>query len=324
MKDNTNTLVSANKILVLAPHPGDESLGCGGTIARYSMMGKELRVLIISTGNAENAKVKVAVDLIKEEAQKACKILGVNKVDFMDFPDGTIHNHYDDVKQGVMNLIQSYNPDIIFSPSPVELHVDHMAMSKITLSLLGELGSFKAAFYEIHSPVRYNCKMDITDTIGLKEKAVLCYKASLLQKSENTLNAIKGLNVYRSFDSLRKGFFEAFYVLTVGKNEDEIIDWLTYGLTKEASSYKLLSQLKKVDRLLAEYQQGLKKINELGGLLRERDEKIEQLERKCNTTENINMLNVVHSLYRIRDKILPYNSGRRGVYDKIVRKIKKK
>jgi predicted ATP-dependent endonuclease of OLD family len=143
--------------------------------------------------------------------------------------------------------------------------------------------------------------------MDIKERAILCYHYGLLEKPEEMLNAIRGLNAYRSFAFLKKGFFEAFYVIDVNEDEDEMIDWLTYSLSKEASSYKFLSEFKKVDQLLAEYQNSLKKINELSELLRERDRKIEQLESKYGAIENSSILNIVYAFYKkIRDIIMPH------------------
>lgn len=324
MNDNFNILFSAKRILVLSPHPDDESLGCGGTIAQYTKMGKQVHVGIISKGDAVDVKIDNIVNIRKKEAYKACEFLGVKNVIFMEFPDTTLNKHYDEVRQRIRDVIQTYNPDIIFSPSPIDEHDDHVVVSKITFSLLKELCSFKVAFYEIYSPIRYNCIIDISDMIGVKESAIRCYHYGLLEKPEEMLNAVRGLNAYRSFAFLKKGFFEAFYVIDANEDEDEMIDWLTHGLSKEASSYKFLSEFKKADQLLVEYQNSLRKINELNDLLKEKDRKIEQLESNYGAIEHNNKLNNIYTIHKIRDIILPYNTKRRLLYDKVVKKIKPK
>ena len=203
---------SVDRILVLAPHPDDETLGCGGTIALYAGMGKEVCVAVISKGEAVNVQADDVVDLRRKETQRAAEILKIKQVVFMDFPDTGLDTWYDEVKHGIMDVIQTFKPDIVFSPSPMDVHNDHVVVSKITMSLLKEFSSFKVAFYEIYCPIRYNCIVDIADVIEIKKKAVMCYHYSLLEKPEDMLFAIEGLNAYRSFEFLRKGFFEVFYV----------------------------------------------------------------------------------------------------------------
>lgn len=313
-----HVLHSGDRILVLAPHPDDETLGCGGTIALYASMGKKVCVAIITKGEAVNVKAENVVELRRKEAYRAAEILQIKQVVFMDFPDTGLSMRHDEVERGIRSLIQTFNPDIVFAPSPMDLHDDHVVVSRITMSLLKEFRSLKLAFYEIYNPIRYNCIIDITDVIDIKRKAAMCYYYSLLEKPENFLFAMEGLNAYRSFDFLNKGFFEAFYVITAADSEDTIIEWLTHGLSKEASSYRFLSELKKVDQLLAAYQHSLRKIDEL----KEKEREFEQHETKWNAIENSAAMKVVNKFYRIRDGILPPNTKRRRLYEAIMRRIK--
>lgn len=324
MDECIKNFYSANRILVLAPHPDDETLGCGGTIAKLARSGRNVCVLVISMGGAVNVKIKGLVDIRKNEAYKACEILGVKELFFRDFPDGGLDKHYDEVKESIRSVIKSYNPDIIFSPSVMDLHPDHVTTSKITLSLLKEFNSFKVAFYEVYTPIRFNCIIDITDMIEIKEKAAICYKYSLLEKPENMFHAIKGLNAYRSFDFLNSGFFEVFYIINATDSEDEIIDWLTHGLSKEASSYRFLSEFKKADQLLVEHQEALVEINELKELLKEKEKKIENIGEKYKALEDSEILKIVYYIYKMRDAVLPHNTKRRLLYNAIVEKIKSK
>jgi len=312
-----NMLNSGNRILVLAPHPDDETLGCGGTIALYAGMGKEVCAAIISKGEAVNVKAEDIADLRRKETYRAAEILKIRQVIFMDFPDTALNTFYDEVKQGLRDLMQTFKPDIVFAPSPMDLHEDHVVVSRIAMSLMKEFSSFKVAFYEIYSPIRYNCIIDITDVIDIKKKAVMCYHYSLLEKPESMFFAMEGLNAYRSFEFMKKGYFEAFYVITAVDGEDTIIEWLTHGLSKEASSYKFLSQLKKVDQLLSAYQQSLKKIDELENKERE----LEQYEDKRNAVKHSVAIKVI---YGIRDGIFPFNTKRRRLYEAVVNRIKLK
>jgi N-acetylglucosamine malate deacetylase 1 len=308
-----NVLNRGDRILVLAPHPDDETLGCGGTIALYAGMGKEVCAAIISKGEAVNVKAEDIADLRRKEAYRAAEILQIRQVVFMDFPDTALNAWYDEVKQGIRGLIQTFKPDIVFAPSPMDLHEDHVVVSRIAMSLLKELGSFKVAFYEIYSPIRYNCIVDITGVIDIKKKAAMCYHYSLLEKPENIVFAMEGLNAYRSFDFLRKGFFEAFYVIASTHSDDTIIEWLTHGLSKEAAACKYLSEFKKIETLLAEYRNCLDKVKELQQAVEQENSIEKQVESKWYIGEY---------LRRIKDFLLADNTRRRRLYDGVMRKKK--
>jgi N-acetylglucosamine malate deacetylase 1 len=317
LSDPANILYPAKRIIVLAPHPDDETIGCGGTIAKLARSGSNVCILFVSRGDAVNVKVKGLADIRENEAHRACEILGVQELVFRDFPDGKLEKHYDEVKDSVRGVIKSYNPDIIFTPSVMDLHPDHVTASKIALSLLKEFASFKVAFYEVYSPIRYNCLIDITDVIDIKRKAVMCYHYSLLEKPEDILFAMEGLNAYRSFEFIRKGFFEAFYVIDSADSEDTVIEWLTHGLSREASSCKFLSQLKKVDQLLAAYQQSLKKIDEL--------EKKERKSYRCEDKQtSFGHGAATRVLGRIRDGFFPLNTKRRRLYETVINRMRSK
>ncbi len=93
------------KILVIAAHPDDEVLGMGGTIKKYTKAGNQVKIIIMATGiharrsdqnkNSTQYNVKKAItssmkNQVKElqkDAKKSAKILGVNDIEFKNFPD---------------------------------------------------------------------------------------------------------------------------------------------------------------------------------------------------------------------------------------------
>ena len=88
--------------LIVAPHPDDESLACGGIIALLRNAGRDVRVVIVSDGSASHLNSpshppEKLASLRKDETLKALAILGVGKaeVTFMGFPDGKIAHPWD-------------------------------------------------------------------------------------------------------------------------------------------------------------------------------------------------------------------------------------
>ena len=83
-----------NNILIIAAHPDDEVLGCGGTVAKMSKNGDNVDVLIISDGvSSRNLKDKVLkknLILRRKACKLSCDLLGINKPDFENFPDNQL------------------------------------------------------------------------------------------------------------------------------------------------------------------------------------------------------------------------------------------
>jgi len=141
----------------------------------------------------------------------------------------------------------------------------------------------------------------------------MCYHYSLLEKPEDMLFAMEGLNAYRSFEFLKKGFFEAFYVITATDSKEEILNWLTHNLCNDAAAHRFLLEFKKIDLLLAEYRTCLEKVKELQATVRQNSSTVQQVE----STRHICVY-----LRRIKDFLLADNTMRRRFYDGVMRKIK--
>ena len=84
-----------DKILIIAAHADDEVLGCGGTVNKFSKMGAKIEVLFIADGvSSRNRKKKSLERQELLERKKSCKlatkILGINKITFLDLPDNQL------------------------------------------------------------------------------------------------------------------------------------------------------------------------------------------------------------------------------------------
>lgn len=117
-------------ILILAAHPDDEVLGCGGVIAKLADQGANIHVAFLADGvfsRAGDQKNKNnELNDRRIAAHKACGILGVKSISFGNFPD----NRMDtlallDVTQVVEQLIYAHQPDTIFTHHAGDLNIDH-------------------------------------------------------------------------------------------------------------------------------------------------------------------------------------------------------
>lgn len=113
------------RVLVIAPHPDDEVLGCGGTMAKLRAKGHSVCVAIMTKGSQPLfSEEYVAVS--RKEAQAAHNLLGVNETIFCDLPaaalDRTGHSVINDK---IHMLLQQIQPEILFVPFLGDIHLDH-------------------------------------------------------------------------------------------------------------------------------------------------------------------------------------------------------
>lgn len=120
----------SQSILILAAHPDDEALGCGGTIAKLADAGATIHVAFLADGVFSRAgnqnKQQEELHIRRTAAKKVCDILGVKSVSFGDFPD----NRMDtiallDIIKAVEALITAHQPETVFTHHAGDVNIDH-------------------------------------------------------------------------------------------------------------------------------------------------------------------------------------------------------
>lgn len=334
IKDMTiNPLPNAKKVLVLAPHPDDESLGCGGIIALYSSKGVEVHLAVISSG--ENIVIeftgdKDISDVRRQELEDSSLILGIKEIRFLGFPDGQLALHKDRIEEKLREIINEINPDIIFAPSPLDHHDDHRAVADIAISFLAERCVFKVAFYEVYETIRFNTLIDISDVVTVKEQAIKNYHYSLMRQPELYNEAIKGLNRFRSFHARQVGYYEAFWIVSNPLTHAEVYTWLTYGM--DNAEIRFLSSLKAVDTLLFELNKSYDLLSSKESELKSKEAEIMEMDKTRLQLAELNsrLQDMQKSLiwkfagkyYKVRDILLPEGGMLRNIYNRILLFIK--
>ncbi len=190
-----------NRVLVISPHPDDESIGCGGTVRRHVIAGDEVRVIFLTSGekcgtgrdDAETARIR------EKEAKKAAAILGVAGIEFWRQPDGDVRARQDIVAQ-LRNYILAWNPKRIYVPHAREDHSDHRAAARIVKrALTGAAAGRKTPavlMYEVWTPLqRIDATVDISRYIKTKLSAIRAHKSQCgFQRFDD---AALALNRYR-------------------------------------------------------------------------------------------------------------------------------
>ncbi|MCP9236517.1 bifunctional PIG-L family deacetylase/class I SAM-dependent methyltransferase [Lewinella sp. JB7] len=124
--------------VIVAPHPDDESLGCGGLIATLTGRGQDVRIIFVSDGsmshpNSEEFPRERRAAVRREEATAACAELGVgsDRIVFFDLPDGEVPREYaanfGAPVETMVDLLEKWQPDTIVVPWRRDLHPDHRA-----------------------------------------------------------------------------------------------------------------------------------------------------------------------------------------------------
>ena len=115
----------SKKVLVVAPHPDDEVLGCGGVMARHAAAGDEVHVAVVTRGHPDVFSAD-SVDRVRNEAKDAHSILGVRSVRYLEFPAprlDTIPRHQ--IADAVAGMIRELGPEIIYVPHHGDMHFEH-------------------------------------------------------------------------------------------------------------------------------------------------------------------------------------------------------
>jgi LmbE family N-acetylglucosaminyl deacetylase len=217
------------KIMVFAPHPDDEALGCAGTLLQ--ILNKDVSSTIIFLTSGEKLYGDPSREIAekrKEEAVRASGMLGFTERLFLDFPDGEIDMNKESICGKLSGIIEQIKPDVVLSPSPIDYHADHIATSRIAVRLLNDFQTFRLAFYEVYSTLRFNYLVDITGVADLKKKIILNYRTSLYGKPELYVHAALGLNAQRSIFVQKEGYYEAFYMVEKDADFAGICAYLSY------------------------------------------------------------------------------------------------
>ena len=132
--------MKAKSCLVLAAHPDDEVLGCGGTVARLSSQGAKVHIAFLADGiGARRSGADVAGDpelsARREAARAAGRILGAASVEFGDFPDNRMDSvALLDVVRAIEAHVDRHSPELVFSHHAGDVNVDHGVVHRATLA----------------------------------------------------------------------------------------------------------------------------------------------------------------------------------------------
>lgn len=217
-----------SKILVIAPHPDDEVLGVGGTMAKYASMGYEVHVAIVTKGYPPLFSEEIVMRG-RDEALKAHELLGVKETYFLDkFPAAKLDTiPHSEINAALADIIQKVKPEILFIPFNGDIHLDHQMVFLSALVAARPNGGFfpKTIYaYETLSETNWNAPyltpgfspnvfVDISDFIEKKIQAMKLYQSQLKSfPHERSIETLKALATLRG-STIGKKAAEAFVLI---------------------------------------------------------------------------------------------------------------
>jgi LmbE family N-acetylglucosaminyl deacetylase len=218
-------------VLVIAAHPDDEVLGCGGTIARLSKEGHTVSVAILGEGVTSRyvgrEEVETELRVLRDNCQKASDMLGVTNLQTFNLPD----NKFDTIPllniiKIIERIIENLKPECVYTHHYSDLNIDHAITYRATLTATRPIGSnpVKTVLaYEVPSSTewtfRYDFKpnvfVDISKTLPIKIAAMETYEGEICEfphpRSSESLKAIAfrwgtvvGMNAVEAFELVRE------------------------------------------------------------------------------------------------------------------------
>jgi len=218
------TDLTGKRVLVFSPHPDDETIGCGGSLAIHTRAGDLVKLVILTNGAMGDFSGKATRDEYiarrKNEAIHASKLLGIDDIEFWGYEDRNLAGSKEAISR-MVDLLRKYKPGMVYVPSPLEFHPDHRAASFFVCEAIRKCAwECEVAFYELGQAISVNCLVDISGTLDLKINAIKAYESQLEELPyldiSIALNRLRSLTLPKEVTHA-----EGFFVINAHKLKEE-------------------------------------------------------------------------------------------------------
>jgi LmbE family N-acetylglucosaminyl deacetylase len=209
-------LPAYDRVLVLAAHPDDESMGCAGTLALLVQGGADVTVGFATSGDATvgSGLSRERTGATREkEAAAACALLGVERPPrFWRYPDGALQDSIDELAEQVRTVLDEVRPDAVLLPWFLDDHRDHRAVNTALRRALARQAPGRTApeiwGFEVWTPLPPTRLVDISSVASLKQRALAAHE---LAHRAFDVSAAMHLSRWRSVHAqMGEGHTEAF------------------------------------------------------------------------------------------------------------------
>ena len=201
------------KVLVVAPHPDDETLGSGGTLLKHKSKGDQIHWLILTKISVDNGWLNEQVEKRQLEIEKVTKAYAFNSVHELNFPTAMLDSFpMKELVGNISSVIEKVQPNVIYLNHHNDIHTDHQIAFKAVMS---SAKNFRHPYierilmYETLSETEFaaslpghefqpNVFSDITDYFEEKCKIMQLYKSEMMKPPyPRTLETIEALAKFR-------------------------------------------------------------------------------------------------------------------------------
>ena len=197
-------------MVVISPHPDDETLGAGGVISRFAAEGTEISILEVS-GHLPPLYTHKVFETTQRESENAFNLMGVKRSKFLKIPATMVHlTPVSDLNTMISGFIKEINPEMVLIPFP-DRHIDHRTIFDASLVACrpNYEGSPRIVLaYETLSETHWNAPgiepsftpdffVDISEYIDLKKEALSCYKSQIDNAPSRSIDASIALSRFR-------------------------------------------------------------------------------------------------------------------------------
>jgi len=190
------------RVMVVTAHPDDSEFGAGGTVAKLAKQGCEVTYVIVTNGNKGSSDRTMSPERLakirEEEQRNAARALGVERVEFLGYPDCELEDTRD-LRRDITRQIRRWRPDLLITQNPHRTynlyasHRDHRITAGVVLDCVYPLARDHMSFPELLPEVEPHkvreihlmqwenphLVVDISDTMDLKLKALACHASQL-------------------------------------------------------------------------------------------------------------------------------------------------
>jgi LmbE family N-acetylglucosaminyl deacetylase len=204
-------------VLVIAPHPDDETLGCGGALCLHQRRGEHTAVVWLTSGELGLKRLprRKAWAIREQEARAAARILGVTGLHFLRQPDWKLDAHINETAASLRRVIEEEQPHLIYVAHDADAHPDHRASRPILQQALSENHGTRPSIltYEVWTPLATHDQFqDISAVMPRKVRALRAH-ASQLEEFQYE-RAVRGLNAFRGELGAKCRYAEVFQSVT--------------------------------------------------------------------------------------------------------------
>jgi LmbE family N-acetylglucosaminyl deacetylase len=197
----------SGRIMVIAPHPDDESLGCGGLLAALALAKAQVEIVFLTSGRGAASSEGPETARRLHSAEAALRQLGIAKSRVLGGLDATVSPYNVDLVREIALALRDEMPRLILLPHPGEQHSDHRGASPCVAAALAKFSHPspvypRILFYEVWTPlVPCDLIFDISEHLAAKRAAIASYDAQTIGFLGD---AVIGLNRYRGVSMLSR------------------------------------------------------------------------------------------------------------------------